>query len=63
MSRYWNGGQNHDIRRVNKPFENVKFKCLGMIGTNKNYIREEIKSRIYSGNICQAYHSPAVSCL
>jgi hypothetical protein len=46
MSRYWNGGQNHDIRRVNKPFENVKFKCLGMIGTNKNYIREEIKSRI-----------------
>jgi len=31
------------------------FKCLGITLTNRNYIQEEIKRRLKSGNAC--YHS------
>jgi hypothetical protein len=51
MSRYQNPGQNQNIRIANESFENVaKFKYLGTILTNKNYIHDEIKSRLNSGN-------------
>jgi hypothetical protein len=44
------------IRIANESFENVvKFKYLGTTPTNKNDIRDEIKSRLNLGNAC--YHS------
>jgi len=40
----------------NSLFEGVKkFICLGINLTNQNFIQEEIKSRLKSGNDC--YHS------
>jgi hypothetical protein len=51
MSRYPNSGQNQNIRIVNESFEKVtKFKYLGTTLTNQNDIRDEIKSRLNSGN-------------
>jgi hypothetical protein len=56
MSRHPNSGQNQNIRIANESFENVKkFKYLGTTLTNQNDIRDEIKSRLNSGNAC--YHS------
>jgi hypothetical protein len=56
MSRHPNSGQNQNIRIANESFENAaKFKYLGTILTNQNYIHDEIKSRLNSGNAC--YHS------
>jgi hypothetical protein len=56
MSRHPNSGENRIIRRANESFENVaKFKYLGTTLTSQNYIRDEIKSRLNSGNAC--YHS------
>jgi hypothetical protein len=56
MSRHPNSGQNQNIRIANESFENVaKFKYLGATLTNQNDIRDEIKSRLNSGNAC--YHS------
>jgi hypothetical protein len=53
MSHHQNAGQNHNIKIVNRSFENVtKFKPLEMIGTNQNLIHEEFKSRLNSGNSC-----------
>jgi sorting nexin-29 len=53
MSRYPNSGQNKNIRIANESFENVtKFKYLGTTLTNQNDIRDEIKSRLNSGNAC-----------
>jgi hypothetical protein len=41
------------MRIVNESFENVaKFKYLEMMLTNQNYIHDEIKSRLNSGNAC-----------
>jgi hypothetical protein len=43
LSHHQNSGQNHDIRIVNKSFENVaQFTYLGIIITNQNLIQEEI---------------------
>jgi hypothetical protein len=56
MSRDQNAGQNGNIHIGNKLYETVEeFKYLGTTLTNQNYIQEEIKGRLKSGNAC--YHS------
>jgi hypothetical protein len=53
MSRDQYGERNHNIKIDNKSFERVEhFKYLGTNLKNQNYIEEEIKSRIKSGNAC-----------
>ena len=48
-----NAVQNQNIVIGNLSFENVeKFRYLGVTGTNKNDIHEEIKHRINNGNVC-----------
>jgi hypothetical protein len=55
-SRDQDAGRSHGIKIENSSFESVeKFKYLGKTLTNDNYIQEEIKSRLKSGNAC--YHS------
>jgi hypothetical protein len=52
MSRDLNSGQNHNITIDNTPFERVEhFKYLGTNLSNQNSIKEEIKSRLKSGNV------------
>jgi len=56
ISRDQNAGRIHSVRTDNIIFETVEdFKYLGTTLTNQNYIAEEIKSRLRSGNAC--YHS------
>jgi hypothetical protein len=56
LSGHQNVGQNRDIKRANRSFENVsQFKYLGTTVTYQNLIEEEIKRRLNSGNAC--YHS------
>jgi hypothetical protein len=56
LSRHQNVGQNQDIKRAKRLFENApQFKYLGTTVTNQNLIQEEIKRRLNSGNAC--YHS------
>jgi hypothetical protein len=56
MSRAQNAGRSHIMRNDNSSFERVEeFRYLGTVLTNQNYIQEEIKSRLKSGNAC--YHS------
>ena len=56
MYRDQNAGHNHSVRIDNSTFERVEdFKYLGTNLTIQNSIREEIKSRLRSGNAC--YHS------
>jgi ribosomal protein S2 len=44
LSRHQNAGQNQDIKRGNRCFENVaQFRYLGTTMTNRNLIQEEIK--------------------
>jgi hypothetical protein len=46
-----NSGQNQNIRTANESFEDVtSFKYLGAALTGQNDIRDEIKSRLNSGN-------------
>jgi hypothetical protein len=53
MSRNQNAEWNQIIEVDNKPFERVEeFIYLGTPLTNRNSIREEIKSRLKSGNAC-----------
>jgi hypothetical protein len=53
MSRHPNSGQNQNIRIARESFENLPtFKYLGTTLTNQNDIRDEIKSRLNSGNTC-----------
>ena len=50
-SRDQNTGQSHNIKTENTSFERVEvFKCLVTFLTNQNSIRQEIKSRLKSGN-------------
>jgi hypothetical protein len=56
LSLHQNAGQNHNIKIANSCFENVaQFRYLGKTVTNQNFIQEEIKWRLNSGNAC--YHS------
>jgi hypothetical protein len=56
VSRSQKIGQKLSIKIANRPFEDVeKFKYLGTTLTDQNYMHEEIKSRLNSGNAC--YHS------
>jgi len=55
MSRDQDAGRSHSINIDNNSFEMMEeFVCLGTTLTNQNYIQEEIKSRMKSGNAC--YH-------
>jgi hypothetical protein len=46
-------GQNHNIRISNKSFESVaRSKNVLTTLTNQNFVREEIKRRLNSGNTC-----------
>jgi hypothetical protein len=56
MSRSQKIGQKHSIKIANRSLEDVaKFKYLGTILSKQNWMHEEIKSRLNSGNAC--YHS------
>jgi hypothetical protein len=56
LSRQQNVGQNRNIKKANRSFENVsQLKYLGTIVTSQNLIQAEIKRRLNSGNAC--YHS------
>jgi uncharacterized protein (UPF0548 family) len=56
MSRSQKTGQKHSIKIANRSFEDViKFKYLRTTLTKQNWMHEEIKSRLNSGNAC--YHS------
>ena len=56
MSRDQNAGRIHSVRIDNITFEKLEeFKYLGTTLTNQNYIAEEIKSRLRTGNSC--FHS------
>jgi hypothetical protein len=56
LSRHQNVGQNRDIKITNRWFGNVsQFIYLGITVTNQNFIQEEIRRRLISGNAC--YHS------
>jgi glycerol-3-phosphate O-acyltransferase len=56
MSRSQKLGQKYSIKIANRSFEDVaKFKYLGTTLRDQNYMHEEIKSRLHSGNAC--YHS------
>jgi hypothetical protein len=56
LSCHQNAGQKHDVNIANRSFENVaQFKYLGMTVKNQNWIQEEIKRSLNSGNAC--YHS------
>jgi hypothetical protein len=51
-----NAGQDREIKIGNRSFENVsQFKYLGTTVTNQNFIQEEIKRSVNSGNAC--FHS------
>jgi hypothetical protein len=56
LSRHQNVIRNWDIKIANRSVGNVpQFKYLGTTVTNQNWIQEEIKRRLNSGNAC--YHS------
>jgi hypothetical protein len=55
LSRHQNARKIHNIKIVNWCFENgVKFRYFGMTVMNQNFIHEDIKSRLNSGNA--SYH-------
>jgi hypothetical protein len=53
MSRYQKAGEKHGIKRANRSFEDVAtLKYLGTTLTDQNFMHEEIKGRLSSGNAC-----------
>ena len=62
MSRDQSAERSHNIKINYKSFVRVEqVRCLGTTITNQNYIQEEIKSRLKSGNAY--YHRYIISCL
>jgi hypothetical protein len=56
LSRLQNTDPNHDIKIEIRSSENMsQFRCLGTTVTSQNFIQDEIKRRMNSGNAC--YHS------
>jgi hypothetical protein len=56
MSRHQTAGQSNYLKVDNKSFEKVaNFKYLGATLMDQNFIHEEIRSRLNSGNAC--YHA------
>jgi len=56
MSRDRNAGRSHNTKNYSSSLKRVEqFKYLGTTLTNQDFIQEEIKSRLNSGNAC--YHS------
>jgi uncharacterized protein YoxC len=56
LSRHQTAGQSNYIGVANKSFEKVaKFRYSGSTLTDQNCIREEIRSKLNSGNAC--YHA------
>jgi hypothetical protein len=56
MCRDQTAGRSHTMKIDNSSFERVEeFKYLGTTLMNQNFIREETKGRLKSGNAC--YHS------
>ena len=52
-SRDQNAGRSYSIKTDISSFERVEeFKYFGTTLTDQNYIQEEIKSRLKSGNVC-----------
>jgi hypothetical protein len=52
-SRHQNEEQNHNIKIVNRSFENVEnFKYFEKTISNQNLIHEETSSRLNSGKVC-----------
>jgi hypothetical protein len=46
-------GQNQDIKTVNRSSENLaELKYFGMTVTDHNFIQDEIKRKLNSGNAC-----------
>jgi hypothetical protein len=55
-SQHQNSGQDRDIKIAHMLCENAsQFKYLGVTVRNQNFIQEEIKRGLHSGNAC--YHS------
>jgi hypothetical protein len=53
MSRDQNAGQSHSMKSDNSSLERMgDFKYLEITLTHQNFIQEEIKSRLKSGNAC-----------
>jgi len=53
MSRDQDAGRSHSSKTDNKSFERVEyFKYLGKTQKNKNYVKEETKNSLKSGNAC-----------
>ena len=53
MSLDQNAGWSHNIKIDSSSFERVEeFRYLGTTLTDQNYIQEEIKCRLKSGNVC-----------
>jgi len=53
MSRDQNAGRSHSIMSDSRFFKRVEqFRYLGKTLTDQNYIQEEIKCRLKSGNTC-----------
>jgi hypothetical protein len=47
------GRKRHSTKIMNRSFKDVEeFKCMRTTLTDQNYMHEEIKSRLNSGNAC-----------
>jgi hypothetical protein len=63
LSRHQNAGINHGIRIADRCFENVAhFKYFGTTVTHQNFIQEDIRKKLNSGNACyHLVHNPMSS--